>query len=659
MPSYGKRTHSASVMNSFDELFNQNLDLARKEYFSSINAPSARRVNVATMNLDDVVDDYAILDTDTSGNESDISQIHHIVNSPISLTRKNNNNLKKDTVNNHEIHIHENNIKDGCITQRYKNCRNITNGNNTTKINNIININNNYDSTINCDNNKRNKISFYFVSDDNYASSSNDGRCHNTIKVENSRYVNRCKSNSYVHTNRPKKANHPNSTKKMIYSSDQFPNKRKKVKNSSRGRHLVCLEQNKIQQMRKKNLKKKSASNLLIDLLLGRTSTALKKIQLEIWRNSSQCNSKPPRICNWIQIGKSDLRTRHQIIQRHIIDLCASEANPSLKPVLNDCPKLMGKVDDHLKDIVKHLLAMGANPEISDADGNTPLFLALQYQKGEELLQLFLKADASFICELPRSVSQVGSLVDLAILFRQHEIVKLFLENGAIPMGSPSLAGIELVQFAKAYGFFDLAIQVLKSHFWKAIEEDDEKVLIRILQHGASIQIANIKDIEGRTPLYFAVQKDSPASLIRMLLHGSSDPNSLDNSRTPLTVFPLLRYRKNSLDVLELLLDGGANPHARVPLYSHLTESLSDYNAHREKNILPTIWKNHQQIRKQAKRYGRQMKRIKSKSLNPANSQPHLTLLSFAKQMALRTEAVTIIERAANLHVFGFQEHDL
>jgi ankyrin repeat protein len=85
---------------------------------------------------------------------------------------------------------------------------------------------------------------------------------------------------------------------------------------------------------------------------------------------------------------------------------------------------------------------------------------------------------------------------------------------------------------------------------------DESKVQL-LVGRGAAV---NMRQAEGRTPLYLAASLGNGTAQVRLLLDRGADPNvPLANGRTPLMAAAL----RGDLEVVRLLLDGKANVNAR------------------------------------------------------------------------------------------------
>jgi cytohesin len=172
---------------------------------------------------------------------------------------------------------------------------------------------------------------------------------------------------------------------------------------------------------------------------------------------------------------------------------------------------------------VKKLLKEGADPNVRDEKGRTPLHHAVKDNR--------------------------------------LDIVKLLVESGA-DVNAPDNYGLTPLHYAVHSGY--------------------EKLVDFLLRHGAD---PNAKDIGGYTPLHISAFEGHPATIIlplelgdsseepetymriaKLLIKSGADVNMKNNGgRTPLHAAVL----RNRIDIVRLLLESGADPNARcINLYA-------------------------------------------------------------------------------------------
>ena len=151
------------------------------------------------------------------------------------------------------------------------------------------------------------------------------------------------------------------------------------------------------------------------------------------------------------------------------------------------------------EDVVKILIVGGANPNMSDKYGSTPLHLAT---------------------------------------IRGHtDVVQLLLENGAMP-DMPDKEGKTALHWAATANF------------------GRQQVVELLLNRGAK---PNMADLHGRTPLHVAAMRGHK-DVVQMLLNGSAEPN-IKSQPSQQGVTPLhCAVIQNRKEVVQLLINGGAEP---------------------------------------------------------------------------------------------------
>jgi len=101
-----------------------------------------------------------------------------------------------------------------------------------------------------------------------------------------------------------------------------------------------------------------------------------------------------------------------------------------------------------------------------------------------------------------------------------------------------------------------MALENLAQGLWDAVEREDLNLIQALLHHGADI---NCMRRRRQSLLHYAVEKKSSIEVIQTLLAHGADPNRLDESCTPMLVFPIMsREKKLALATLQVLLKHGA-----------------------------------------------------------------------------------------------------
>jgi len=217
------------------------------------------------------------------------------------------------------------------------------------------------------------------------------------------------------------------------------------------------------------------------------------------------------------------------------------------------------------------LIVKGANVNISNIDGDTPLMFAID-KEDFNMVKLLIDNHANV------NIADIGGNTPLLMAFikNNREIIKLLIDNGAnvniadIDGNTPLITAIgkeyfnivELmidknanVNIANANGTTPLLLAVYNNN----IE------IIKLLIHkGAHVNIATT---DGNTPLFVAVNNNN-IETIKLLIDKGAHVNIADiNGNTPL----LLAVINNNIEILKLLIDKGAhvniaNTHGDTPL---------------------------------------------------------------------------------------------
>lgn len=181
-------------------------------------------------------------------------------------------------------------------------------------------------------------------------------------------------------------------------------------------------------------------------------------------------------------------------------------------------------------ETVRLLLEVGADPNLSDASGWTPLSVAT-YKADPLLIRRLVDGGA----HLDKPLDQRAPLL-LAIENARPEIVGLLLEFGADP---------------------DLNVPQIGTPLLYAIRSIQVDCVSELLDGGAD---PNLPDAAGWTPLSVAIHKARPDLIETLVRHGArlDEPAGL---RAPLMV----AIDQSRPELIGLLIDLGANPDLRIP----------------------------------------------------------------------------------------------
>ena len=174
--------------------------------------------------------------------------------------------------------------------------------------------------------------------------------------------------------------------------------------------------------------------------------------------------------------------------------------------------------EDGLLEIVRTLLAAGADPNIGGSDGNFPI----------------------------HDAARNG----------QHEVVRALLEAGADP-GQTDDRGQSALQLARDNNRDDAARALFAASVVDAIENRRTAQLIAAAETAAANDWADLNITHKRlTPLQHAIRGNMPEA-VEPLLNGGADPNIPGDQVGFAAIHDGV---KHSPDVVRKLLDGGANP---------------------------------------------------------------------------------------------------
>ncbi len=176
-------------------------------------------------------------------------------------------------------------------------------------------------------------------------------------------------------------------------------------------------------------------------------------------------------------------------------------------------------------DLVKKKIESGADVNINDDNGNTPLYYASR-NRHTEIVKLLFDHGADV-----NTKNNVGDTpLHYASIHGQTEIVKLLLKYGAD------------VNAKNNYGDTPLNYTSSRGH---------TEIVKLLLAHGADV---NVKDKYGNTPLYFA-SGEGHTEIVKLLLEHGADVNVKNNNgNTPL----LWASRYGHTETVKLLKQHGA-----------------------------------------------------------------------------------------------------
>jgi len=148
----------------------------------------------------------------------------------------------------------------------------------------------------------------------------------------------------------------------------------------------------------------------------------------------------------------------------------------------------------------QYLLEKGADPNLPNNNGQTPLYLAIDKSMGNELIKALLKAGAD-----PDTGSPYYTPLQMAIKKRDIELAQLLIDAGAD------------IYYVNEYG---------STLFHTAASINSNKNVDFLLSKGLDI---NAKNNDGETPLHIAAE-NGYTSVIEQMINNGADPFALDNN---------------------------------------------------------------------------------------------------------------------------------
>jgi ankyrin repeat protein len=235
-------------------------------------------------------------------------------------------------------------------------------------------------------------------------------------------------------------------------------------------------------------------------------------------------------------------------------------------------------------ELFKKILELGADINVKDKDGETPLYGASFYGR-TEIVSLLLQKGADINVkdkdgETPLyGASQDGNKEIVSMLLQKGADTDIADKNSRTPLYWASSRGHkEIVSMLLQKGAdTDIADKNSRTPLYWASFYGRTEIVSMLLQNGADI---NVKDKDGQTPLYQA-SLDGNKEIVSMLLQKGADPNIANkNGQTPL-------YRASSSghkEIVSMLLqkdadinvkdDDGQTPLYGASFYGH-TEIVS------------------------------------------------------------------------------------
>jgi ankyrin repeat protein len=211
-------------------------------------------------------------------------------------------------------------------------------------------------------------------------------------------------------------------------------------------------------------------------------------------------------------------------------------------------------------DIIKDLLAFGADPNARDINGTTAVMIAVCHSDTLKLL-----------CDKGVDLEAVDNTGKDCLSYAKLEAVKVLIDLGKKIKTVPKDISSDVRSYIlEKKHYFGLEMFWRKDGIEKllergadpntrdgskcpilihAIQNRYDDVAVLLLNHGAN---PNIKDRDGQSALIHAIQKDN-TKILKMLLDKGANPNTEDRYDDPAL------FKVDSDDIFSLLLDKGAD----------------------------------------------------------------------------------------------------
>ena len=275
-----------------------------------------------------------------------------------------------------------------------------------------------------------------------------------------------------------------------------------------------------------------------------------------------------------------DTLTRTIVLSEHVATTCVLIKVISLlehienrervkavcKAVIKKCPDLVYNIcQQNLKGPLNTVLDSGCfDPSIVDGKGETILFAALNSPEMFEYLLSKCFRGKQFLLGKPNKSGY--TVLHTAVIVGKLEIIKLLIEKGQCVTDVKDRKGKTPLEYAaicrnkKVFQYLTLKACEERKVFVHNLAPD---LLTDILTNYDCSRIINIKTENGCTPLLaILVLNDTiDISIIRLLLSQGAHVNAQNIfGQTPLHVIATKTHSKDIVEVVQLLLEAGANP---------------------------------------------------------------------------------------------------
>jgi ankyrin repeat protein len=225
-------------------------------------------------------------------------------------------------------------------------------------------------------------------------------------------------------------------------------------------------------------------------------------------------------------------------------------------------------------EIVKELIIRHADVNVKDADGMTPLHMAI-FTTSRDVIVMLLDSGA----DVNTADNEERTPLSYAAEFQTIDIIKLLIEHGAAITAIDD-RGRTMLHHAVEYNstaivkmLLDYGLDIhaadaagLTPLHWAVSCGYPERIAM-LLEYGALSDI-NVQDKEGKTPLHNAVFNADPAVAALLIENGANIHTKTINGETPLhtaareenSFYAIEILGKDpGTDVLKVLLENGAN----------------------------------------------------------------------------------------------------